>query len=135
MNDGALRCPRCSALALALCLTAWGTAYAQPAVPVQDFPADATAPTIQALESALSEQVFRARFADGQQLRYQFKGVFLYVDTSRGGRDTGRWHAREGQLCVDFRQFPSGCADVRQNGDGLWLRRTSTGEVTRLMRD
>ena len=135
MNDGALRCPRCSALALALCLTAWGTAYAQPAVPVQDFPADATAPTIQALESALSEQVFRARFADGQQLRYQFKGVFLYVDTSRGGRDTGRWHAREGQLCVVFRQFPSGCADVRQNGDGLWLRRTSTGEVTRLMQD
>ena len=135
MNDGALRCPRCSALAVALCLTAWGTAYAHPAVPVHDFSADATASTSQARESAWAEQVFRARFADGQQLRYQFKGVFLYVDTSRGGRDTGRWHAREGQLCVDFQQFPSGCADVLQNGDGLWLRRTSTGEVTRLMQD
>lgn len=124
-----------SALAFALCLTGWVAAYAQPAAPVQDFPADATVPTIQALESALSEQVFRARFADGQQLRYQFKGGFLYIDTSRGGRDTGRWQPRKGQLCFEFRQFPSGCADVRQNGEGIWLRRTSTGEVIRLMRD
>lgn len=126
---------RRAAAAAALCLLGLAAARAQPATPGQEFPADATAPPAQALEASLSEQVFRARFADGQQLRYQFKGGFLYVDTSRGGRDTGRWQVREGQLCVEFRQFPSGCAEVRQNGEGLWLRRASTGEVIRLVRD
>lgn len=128
---GSYRTVACAALSLMVL----STAHAQSAAPAQEFPADATVPPAQALAAALSEQVFRARFADGQQLRYQFKGSFLYVDTSRGSRDTGRWQVREGQLCVEFRQFPSGCADVRQNGEGLWLRRNSTGEVARLARD
>lgn len=124
-----------TAASVALSLMVLAAVHAQPVAPAQDFPADATVPPAQTLATALSEQVFRARFADGQQLRYQFKGGFLYVDTSRGGRDTGRWQVQDGQLCVEFRQFPSGCAEVRQNGEGLWLRRTSTGEVIRLARD
>lgn len=116
-------------------LMAVALSHAQPAPQAADFPADALPPSAQALESALSERVFRARFADNQQLRYQFKGGYLYVDTSRGGRDTGRWQARDGQLCVEFRQFPSGCAEMRQTRDGLWIRRTSTGEIVRLVQD
>ena len=111
MNDGALRCPRCSALALALRLTAWGTAYAQPAVPVQDFPADATAPTIQALESAVSEQVFRARFADGA-------ATALPVQRRVSLRRYVAWRSRHRPMACQRR--PAVC---RLPAISLWLRR------------
>ena len=101
----------------------------------KEFPPGVSSMSAQGIESAVANGLFRARFADGVQLRYQFKGQYLYLDTSRGARDTGRWTAQDGQLCVEFRQFPSGCSEIRQEGEYLWLKRASTGEVIRLARE
>ena len=101
----------------------------------KEFPAGVSSLSAQGVEAAVTNGLFRARFADGVQMRYQFKGQYLYLDTSRCARDTGRWTAQDGQLCVEFRQFPSGCSEIRQEGEYLWLKRASTGEVIRLARE
>ena len=95
----------------------------------KEFPPGVSSMSAQGIESAVANGLF------GVQLRYQFKGQYLYLDTSRGARDTGRWTAQDGQLCVEFRQFPSGCSEIRQEGEYLWLKRASTGEVIRLARE
>jgi hypothetical protein len=88
------------------------------------------------LTDQLSDKVWRAPFANGSSARYEFRGPYLYVDFSTGGRDNGRWRTEDGRLCVDFRgSFPSGCAEVRLHEGKPVFRRAVTGELVTLHAD
>ncbi|MBY0467096.1 MAG: hypothetical protein K2W33_19325 [Burkholderiales bacterium] len=101
----------------------------------QSFPDGATVPTAPVLKAALAERTFRAKYANGAAVRYEYKGGYLYVDAARG-RDSGAWRVEDGKMCVDFRgAFPSGCAEARMRGDAVWFKRATTGEVVQLVPD
>jgi hypothetical protein len=65
-------------------------------------------------------------------MEYNASG-FVFVNIGTGARDTAKWHAEEGRACFEFRgAFHSGCSEFRVVGDGLYLKRASTGEILAL---
>lgn len=114
---------------------AWAQTPAAPAEVPQAFPEGVTVPTASALKAALAGRVFRATYANGAAVRYEYRGDYLYVNTAQW-RDSGTWRVEDGKMCVDFRgTFPSGCAEARMLGDALWFKRATTGEVVQLVPD
>lgn len=116
-----------------------GMAWAQEPVVSTDvpqaFPEGVTLPIAQDLKTALAERIFKAKYANGMTVRYQFKGDYLYVDAGRRS-DSGPWRVEDGKMCVDFRRtFPSGCVQARMLVDAVWFKRATTGEVVQLVPD
>lgn len=54
------------------------------------------------------------------------------IKTSRGYRDTGKWRAEEGKVCVEMTRSAASCSDMRLVGDVLYMKRASNGEVVEL---
>lgn len=109
-----------------------GSAFAQ----AQDFPPDARALNAAELSERLNGHIWDARLADGSTWRMDFKSTsgYVFMDTSRGQRDTGKWRAEDGRVCFEFRRFPSGCSEWRDAAGQLYLKRSTTGEVVPLQK-
>ncbi len=104
---------------------------AQSALPTE-FPADSTPLTGEALQPRLSGKVFAVKTADGSIWRLEYKSNgYLFVETSRGFRDTGTWRVEGDQACGNWQKAGRSCSAFRVKDDGLFARRSS-GEVIQL---
>ena len=99
-----------------------------------DFPAGAQVPGATELAGRLSGRTYVTKLANGVSWRMEFNtSGYAFFNISTGGRDSAKWRAEEGRACFEFRgTFPSGCSEFRVLGDGLYLKRASTGEVLAL---
>ena len=105
-------------------------AIAQTAAPNTEFPADAEIIEGEALRQRMAGKSFTAVAADGQEMRLQYKeNGFAFIDTSRGFRDTGKWRVDGKNICTDWSRAPNGCAEVRFQGEVVYLRRISNNEI------
>ena len=91
-----------------------------------EFPAGAQALDARAIQAALAGKSFQSgTFLVGFGADQSLSGAL-------GGRaDSGTWRAEDGRVCTQFRIFPSGCGELRQASDGLYVRRVN-GQVTKL---
>lgn len=107
-------------------------ALAQSAPPTgaaMEFPGDAASLTGDAMRERLANKVFGSPLADGSSWRLDFRDSgYIFFDTSRGFRDTGKWRIEAPSLCFEMQKTGSSCNEVRSAGDRLYLQRTN-GEV------
>ncbi|MEO5698417.1 MAG: hypothetical protein ABIQ60_14925 [Burkholderiaceae bacterium] len=105
-----------------------------PAMPTE-FPADAAPLSASELRDALSGKVYRARIANGDTWRLEYKpNGYYFVDVSNGYRASGTWYTEDGKLCGERRDAPMACSEMRRAGDVLYMKRASSGEVVALNR-
>lgn len=98
-----------------------------------EFPSEARPAAAQALRELLQGRVFRAQPASGPGWRLEYKDSgFVFLDTTTGYRDTGRWSVQESSLCTQWERSPSGCSEARLSGATLYIKRISNGEVVAL---
>jgi len=108
-------------------------ALAQTVLPTE-FPADAQAASPEALREHLAGRVFKAQPASGPGWRLEYKSNgYVFLDTSTGYRDTGRWSVEGLQLCAQWERAPSGCSETRLLGPLVYIKRSSNGEVVALV--
>jgi hypothetical protein len=118
-----------------LCLLLPTAAAAQQALPVE-FPADVSTPSAQALREHMAGKVFKAQPAKGPGWRLEYKASgYVFLDTTAGFRDTGRWHVEETRLCAQWERSPSACSEARLQGAVVYINRVSNGEVVALVPD
>lgn len=97
-----------------------------------DFPADAMPLAGSELQARLSGKAFNAKLDDGQGWRMQYNANgYVFLDTSRGFRDTGSWRVENNTLCINWQKVASGCSEMRATTGVLYLKRAS-GEVVPL---
>ena len=91
-----------------------------------EFPAGAQALDARAIQAALAGKSFQiGTFLIGFGADQSLSGAL-------GGRaDSGTWRAEDGRVCTQFRAFHSGCGELRQAPDGLYVKRVN-GQVTKL---
>lgn len=93
-----------------------------------DFPSGAVALEPSVVQQKLTDQVFDLTYANGQQVRVEYKQRFAYVNTANAS-DSGAWHVEPGKVCVAWQRFPAGCFEVRAVGDLLYAKRAINGEI------
>src|SRR5690606_22363969 len=104
-RDGARRADRrpggATVKRLIVALASWAAVAAgAQAVPPGEFPAGAAAVEAGALRKHLAGKVFRAQPASGPGWRLEYKANgYVFLDTTAGFRDTGRWSVEENRLC------------------------------------
>ena len=118
-------------IALAACLFAPVLALAQAGFPTE-FPAGAETLQPDDLQKKLAGRVVQMKYANGADVRLEFKDAYAYVDSGRSS-DSGKWRVHESQLCIDWQRFPSGCSQVRTVGDALYVKRLTNGEVVQMV--
>lgn len=107
-------------------------AAAQTAPFPTEFPSGAVEMPPDDLKARLADKVFRVTRADGNHWRIQFKdNGYVFINTSSGLADDGRWRVEGSKLCSDVRRGTSGCAEVRVVGEQLYLKRSVNGEIVR----
>lgn len=105
---------------------------AQSAVPTE-FPADSTPLAGEALQTRLSGKVFAVKPADGSTWRLEYRANgYLFVETSRGFKDTGTWKVDGAQACGHWQKAGRSCTEFRLKDDALFAKRGS-GEVIKLV--
>lgn len=110
--------PSARCLLIALVLLAPLAARTEPAP--TEFPADAVAPTAEALEKHVSGNAFDIPLADGSSWRFSYFGnKQFHVSTHRGFNATGQWSVRENQVCTDGQKLKASC-----NATSSWSRTT-----------
>ena len=122
---------------LIVALASWvAVAAAAQAVPSGEFPAGSAAVEAGALREHLAGKVFRAQPASGPGWRLEYKANgYVFLDTTAGFRDTGRWSVEENRLCSTWERATSGCSEARLKAGVVYVRRTSNGEVVALVPD
>lgn len=104
-------------------------ALAQSALPTE-FPADARPAAASDLRTLLAGNAFHVRPAEGTSWRIDYKSNgYAFLDTGSGFRDSGVWRVEDGRLCTEWRKARSGCSEVRVQGDAIYVKRASNGEV------
>ena len=58
----------------------------------------------------------------------------LFVDVGTGFKDDGPYRVEGSQVCVTLRRSGASCSEYRVDGDAVYLRRASNGEVLTLVR-
>ncbi len=122
---------RCAGLAMAL----WANLAVAQTAPVganfpTQFPEGVQTPNAADLVALFGGKVFKAKFANGLGLRYEFGKQYVFVDLSTGARDNGTWHTEDGKVCFVFRgPFTSGCGETRTKDGVIHVKRATTGEV------
>lgn len=100
---------------------------------VTEFPSEAAPITADAIRSRIGNKVFNLQWAGGAPFRVEYKSSgYAFLNVSSGARDSGKWTAEDNRLCVQWDRFPSSCSEVRGGKDGLYLKRTSNGEIVML---
>lgn len=117
-------------------LGALATAGASAQTPVPtEFPAGTDVVAGAGLQQRFAERVFRVQPAAGPGWRLEFKSSgYVFLDTTAGMRDTGRWRVDDARLCVEWQRANSGCVEMRVAGELLYMKRGS-GEVVALRPD
>lgn len=99
-----------------------------------EFPADVSAANAATLRERFAGKVLRGQPKQGAGWRLDFRGNgWAFVDTTSGGRDTGRWETEDGRLCLTWQRGKGrDCSEVRIVGDRLLIKRSSNGEIVAL---
>ncbi len=113
--------------ALPLCLLLPALALAQSALKTE-FPAAAVPLEPPALQKLLSGRVFHVAPAEGSPWRLQFNDTYAYINVGNRS-DSGKWRVEGSAVCMDWRFFASGCSEARRDGDTLYVKRSTNGEV------
>ena len=101
-----------------------------------EFPVDSAPLAPEVLKQRLAGKVFKVKPADGPSWRLEYKASgYVFLDTSSGYRDTGKWRVEGTQLCTDWQRTPSACSETRAKGDVIYVKRNSNGEVVSLLVD
>lgn len=100
------------------------------------FP-EGTAPTAAGeLNDFVKDKVFTTTRSDGVAIRMNFKsdGKFEIFFNKSGGstKEFGTWRAEDGKLCVDDPVKGKTCNEVRGQGQNLFYKRNSNGQVLTL---
>lgn len=103
----------------------------------QDFPADAQVLSASELDARLRGKVYTATLFNGIGWRADYKASgYVFVNTTSGGSDTGKWRTEDGRVCVEYRgRMRSGCTEIRGGAQALYAKSSSTGVVTVLQPD
>ena len=103
----------------------------------QDFPTDAQELSASELDTRLRGKVYTATLANGMGWRGDYKASgYVFVNTTSGGSDTGKWRTEDGKVCVEYRgRMRSGCTEVRGGAQALYAKSSTTGVVTVLQPD
>ena len=103
----------------------------------QDFPADAQPLSATEMDARLRGKVYTATLANGMGWRGDYKASgYVFVNTTSGGSDTGKWRTEDGKVCVEYRgRMRSGCTEVRGGAQVLYAKSSTTGVVTVLQPD
>lgn len=108
---------------------------AQTAFPTE-FPADTAVLADPALTERMAGKVYRAKLTDGTTWRVEYKSNgFAFLNLGSGFSDSGKWFAKDGKLCSEWKVAPSSCSETRANADAVYIKRVSTGEVVALRAD
>ncbi len=102
-------------------------ASAQPALQTE-FPKAATPLESGALQKLLTGRSFTVSQAVGSEMRLQYRDTFAYINIGNRA-DSGKWRVEGSAVCVDWRVFAAGCSEVRVDGDVIYTKRASNGEV------
>ena len=99
-----------------------------------DFPPETRIPDAAAIRQQLADRSFEVKLADGSSWRIEFKSSgYMFLDTSKGVRDSGTWRSEDGQWCFDMQKFGKGCNTTREKDSQLYFKRISNGEVVGLV--
>ena len=110
------------------------SAMAQSTFPTE-FPADSVVLSADVLQQRMADKVYRAKLTDGATWRLEYKANgYVFLNTGSGASDTGKWSAKQGQLCTEWNRIPSSCLDARANSEAVYIKR-ATGEVVALRPD
>ena len=55
-----------------------------------------------------------------------------YMEMSRGRSSNGKWRIDDGKLCTELYTANSGCNEVRTQGELLYYKRITNGEIVTL---
>ncbi|MCP5270618.1 MAG: hypothetical protein H6932_05235 [Burkholderiaceae bacterium] len=122
-------------LLTSLVLAALQAAWPARAEMATAFPPAAAALEPAALQARLVGQVFRAVDAQGRDWRMEYSRLgHLFVDVGTGFKDDGPYRVEGSQVCVTLRRSGASCSEYRVDGDAVYLRRASNGEVLTLVR-
>lgn len=102
-------------------------AWAQAAFPTE-FPAGAMVMEPSAVQQRLSGKVVNMTYANGQQVRLEYKERYAYLNVGNAS-DTGLWRAEPGRVCIEWQRFAAGCFEVRSVGEVLYAKRATNGEI------
>lgn len=110
------------------------SAMAQSAMPTE-FPADTAPISDEALTERMAGKVYRAKLTDGATWRLEYKkNGYVFLNTGSGLSDSGKWSAKQGQLCSEWNRIPSSCQETRTNIEAVFIKRAN-GEVVALRPD
>lgn len=103
----------------------------------QDFPADAQPLSASELDARLRGKVYTATLFNGVGWRGDYKASgYVFVNTTSGGSDSGKWRTEDGKVCVEYRgRMRSGCTEIRGGAQALYAKSSTTGVVTVLQPD
>ena len=106
-------------------------AMAQASFPT-DFPEGSVPVQAEALKQFLTGKTFVAKPVVGSELRIQYKDSFAFLN-SGGTSDSGRWRTEGSSVCNEWKTIRASCSEMRLLGQALYVKRSSNGEVMRLL--
>lgn len=107
-------------------------ALAQETMPTQ-FPDTALAPNADSLREHLAGKSFNVKPFNGASWRLEYaSNGYVFLNTSTGYSDKGRWRVEDGKLCAEWTKLTSGCNEARLAGSFLLIKRHN-GEVVTLV--
>ena len=94
-----------------------------------EFPEGATVATSNEVKEGVGGKVFLANISPQEKWRLQYnKNGYIFLNSTRGWSDSGRWAAEDGKLCMELPKIPKSCNEVRIKDGALYLMRDS-GQV------
>jgi hypothetical protein len=103
------------------------------AVFAQSYPDGVVSPSAADIKLLLSGKSMLVKLANGGSWRLQYKDDgYMFLNTSNGLADSGKWKVEDGKLCSELRKVGNSCNEVRTKGDALYLKRDS-GEIVQFV--
>lgn len=96
------------------------------------FPDGSKELTASELQQRLADKVFSVALKDGTKWRLEFRGGYVFVDTSKGYRTSGKWFTEAGSLCTELQGRGRTCNEARLLDNVLHLKR-DTGEIVQYL--
>ncbi len=104
-------------------------ASAQTALPTE-YPEGAVALNGDVIREQLAGKTYTVKPSDGTTWRLEFKADgYVFLDTSRGYRDSGKWRIDVNNWCTEMQKTGPGCSELRRKGEVFYYRRISNGEI------
>ena len=102
---------------------------AQTALPTE-YPEGSMALTGDVIREQLAGKTYTVKPFDGTTWRLEFKADgSVFLDTSRGYRDSGKWRIDVNNWCAEMQKTGLACSELRRKGEIFYYRRISNGEI------